>query len=217
MTTWPSGSKATTTHTDSGSDSPRLARVDINQNILNTNDVIDMFNITSPVDRQILQYNTSTAKFELSSDFVGQGLTISNNNITTTRSNDDLVLETSGTGQIVINDFCNFKTNYIEKVFSISATSGSIDVDASVASVHKMTLNDNTTFTFTNLLQGQSVLLIININANSKTATFTSDGSTLVKFPAGAPTLTVASGQIDVVTVFYDGSNYIGNIVQGIQ
>jgi len=217
MTTWPSASKATTTHTDSGSDSPRLTRTDINQNILNTNDIIDIFNITSPVDRQILQYNQSNAKFELSSDFVGQGLTISNNNITTTRSNDDLVLGTSGTGQIVLNDFCNFKTNYIEKIFAISGTSGSIDVDASLASVHKITLNDNTTFTFKNFLEGQSVLLIININGNTKTATFTTDGSTLVKFPSGAPTLTVASGQIDLVTVFYDGTNHIGNIVQGIQ
>lgn len=43
MTTWPSASKATTTHTDSGSDKPRLARVDINQNIINTNDIIDYF------------------------------------------------------------------------------------------------------------------------------------------------------------------------------
>lgn len=184
MTTWPSASKATTTHTDSGADKPRLARVDINQNILNTNDIIDMFAISSPTNGEILVYNTSTATFKTSDN---NGAPIKLNK------------------------------NYIETVYSISGTSGSIDVDASLASVHKITLNGNTTFTFTNLSQGQSVFLIININANDKTATFTSDGSTLVKFPGGAPTITVASGQIDVVTVFYDGTNYIGNIVQGIQ
>lgn len=184
MTTWPSSTKATTTHTDSGSDKPRLARTDINQNILNTNDVIDMFAIASPTNGEILVYNTSTSNFK-------------------TSDNNSAPIKLT--------------KNYIETVYSIAGTSGSIDVDASLASVHKMTLNDNTTFTFTNMSQGQSVFLIINVNANTKSATFTSDGSTLVKFPGGAPAITVASGQIDVVTVFYDGTNYIGNIVQGIQ
>jgi hypothetical protein len=100
MTTWPAASKATTTHTDSGTDKPRLARVDINQNILNVNDVIDMFNISSPVDGQILQYNTANARFELSSDFVGQGLTISGNTISSNRSDDDIVFEPSGVGAV---------------------------------------------------------------------------------------------------------------------
>ena len=49
MTTWPSGTKATTTHTDAGTDRPRLAREDINQNILNTNDIIDYFNGGGPI------------------------------------------------------------------------------------------------------------------------------------------------------------------------
>jgi hypothetical protein len=183
MTTWPAGSKATTTHTDAGSDKPRLARVDINQNILNTNDVIDMFAIASPTNGEILVYNTSTANFKTSDN---------------------------NSAPIKLNK------NYIETVYSITGTSGSIDVDASLASVHKMTLNDNTTFTFTNMSQGQSVTLIITVNANGKSATFTSDGSTRVKFPGGAPTLTQLSGNIDYVVVFYDGSNFIGNIIQRI-
>lgn len=65
MVTWPSGSKASTEHLDSGSDKPRLARPDIKQNIDNTNDIIDMFNITSPQDNQFLAYDQGTARFEL--------------------------------------------------------------------------------------------------------------------------------------------------------
>ena len=79
-----------------------------------------------------------------------------------------------------------------------------------------MTLTDNTTYTFTNMTAGTSTLLIIKVNANDKTATFTSDGSTRVKFPGGAPTLTTSTGNIDIVSVFFDGTDFIGNITQRI-
>ena len=183
MTTWPSGTKANTTHTDAGTDLPRLARVDINQNILNTNDVIDFFNASSASDGDILVYNSSTAKFELGDSNGG---------------------------------FFNVKESPRETINAISGTSGSITVDAKVAPVHRMTLDDNTTFTFSNLVTGGSVSLIINVNANGKSATFTSDGSTRVKFPGGAPTLTQLSNNIDFVVVFFDGTNHIGNITQRI-
>jgi len=183
MTTWPSASKATTTHTDSGSDSPRLARTDINQNILNTNDVIDFFNVSSLLGGDILVYNASTAKCTLGDSNGG---------------------------------FFNVKESPKETINAIASTSGSITVDATVAPVHRMTLNDNTTFTFSNMVTGSSVSLIINVNANGKSATFTSDGSTLVKFPGGAPTLTQLVNFIDFVVVFFDGTNYIGNITQRI-
>ena len=71
MATWPTGTKAGTTHLDSGTDSPRLARPDIKQNVDNVNSVIDMFNIDSPTNGQILKYNTSNARFELDTDATG--------------------------------------------------------------------------------------------------------------------------------------------------
>ena len=71
MATWPTGTKAGTTHLDAGTDSPRLARPDIKQNVDNVNSVIDMFNIDSPTNGQILKYNTSNARFELDTDATG--------------------------------------------------------------------------------------------------------------------------------------------------
>ena len=59
--------------------------------------------------------------------------------------------------------------------------------------------------------------MIIKIDAADKTATFTSDGSTLVKFSNGAPTLTTSQDQIDIVSVFFDGTDFIGSITQGIR
>ena len=71
MATWPTGTKASTQNLDSGTDSPRLARSDIKQNVDNVNSIIDMFNIDSPTANQVLKYNTSNARFELGTDDAG--------------------------------------------------------------------------------------------------------------------------------------------------
>ena len=70
MAIWPN-TKAGTTHLDSGTDSPRLARLDILQNVQNVNEIIDMFNISSPNNNQILKYNTSNSRFELADTVTG--------------------------------------------------------------------------------------------------------------------------------------------------
>lgn len=168
MTTWPSGSKATTTHTDSGTDLPRLARADINQNILNTNDIIDYLN-------------------------GGGSITITGNQIA-------------------------FNKGYKETINTL-ASSTDIAVNADTASVHKVTLSHNATFTFS-MTTGQSVTVIITQDSDStaNTATFTSDGSTLILFPYGAVnTLSSTSGAIDVLTVFFDGTNYIGTLLRDMR
>lgn len=64
MPTWPSGTKAGTTNVDNGSDLIRLARPDIKQNIDNTNAIIDTFNPSGASNQDLLQYNSSTTKFE---------------------------------------------------------------------------------------------------------------------------------------------------------
>jgi hypothetical protein len=68
MATWPSGTKASTTNLDAGTDRPSLARPDIKQNVDNVNSIIDMFNISSPADNNILKYSTSTNAFELAAE-----------------------------------------------------------------------------------------------------------------------------------------------------
>ena len=75
MATWPSGTKASVTNLDAGSDSPRLARPDIKQNVDNVNAIVDMFNIPgSPSDNYILKYNSSTSKFDMEAEAGSQSL-----------------------------------------------------------------------------------------------------------------------------------------------
>ena len=64
MTTWPSATKASTTNVDAGTDQISLARADIKQNMDNVNDIIDIFNIASPTNGDLMQYSSSTTKWE---------------------------------------------------------------------------------------------------------------------------------------------------------
>ena len=61
---WPSGTKASTANVDAGTDSITSARADIKQNFDNVNDIIDHLNISSPSDGDLLQYSTSSGKWE---------------------------------------------------------------------------------------------------------------------------------------------------------
>jgi len=161
MTTWPSGSKATTNHLDSGTDKPRLARPEIKQNVDNTNDIIDYF--------------------------------------------------TDGTGDLTITGSqIDINKGYKEKVNSLTSSS-SITVDANTASVHTVTLAHNATFTISNMTAGQSVSVIVTQDGTgNRTATFSS-----VKFPTGVVTsLSTGAGDIDIINIFYDGTNLLGSILR---
>ena len=261
MATWPTGTKASTANLDAGTDSPRLARADIKQNVDNVNAIIDMFNIDGPTNGQILKYNTSNARFELDTDATGSAVSATTfvgddstgtavnpgetfkiagaTGITTAVSGDTLTI--TGTAQdfayasltgtptipslgdisitnstiqssgdtIDLDDIVRFNVGYKEDINSLTS-SASISVDASTAPVHTVTLATNATFTISNMVAGQSIMIIITQDGTgTRTGSFTS-----VKFPGGAPTLSSGAGDIDVISVFYDGTNYLGNIAQ---
>ena len=275
MATWPAGSKAGTTNLDAGTDSPRLARPDIKQNVDNVNAIIDMFNIDSPSANQILKYNSSNARFELGTDNTGSsaGITFAGDdsaginiadggqlyiqggtNITTSTNSDgtltitgaaiptntneltngagfitdngngditfvgstmtspsnaDITLDPAGTGDINLNATARFNVGYKEDINALTSSTG-ITVDASLASVHTVTLAHNTTFTISNLPTGGSVTIIITQDgAGSRTGAFAS-----TKFSGGTPTLSTDANAIDVVTIFNTGSNKIATIAK---
>jgi hypothetical protein len=73
---WPSGTKAATTNVDAGTDQPKLARADIKQNIDNVNSIIDELNIASPSDGDLMQYSSSSERWEpVASSSVGGSTT----------------------------------------------------------------------------------------------------------------------------------------------
>ena len=70
----------------------------------------------------------------------------------------------------------------------------------------------NTQFVIQELAAGQSVTIIITQDGTgSRTASFGTGDSTAVKFAGTYSALSTAAGAIDVVTIFNDGTNYLGN------
>jgi hypothetical protein len=129
-------------------------------------------------------------------------------------TNSDLTLRTNGTGKIVANGTVDFQKGYIENINALTSSS-TITVDFNLGSVHTVTLAENAQFVVTNLpTGGTGTIIITQDGGGSNTGSFGTDGSTAVKFAGGTPTLSTAGGAIDVVTIFNDGTNYLGNIVK---
>jgi hypothetical protein len=173
--------------------------------------------------------NSSNANLELSANGSGTIELLTNTNVSGTLSADTLdvnSISSSDSSAIQINDAVNvsgagtfhgsvrFNAGYTEKINALTSSS-TITVNCAAASIHTVTLAVSTGFVISNLPTGGTVTLIITQGGSgSYTATFGTDGSTTVKFPGGAPTLSTAVGAIDVVTVFNDGTNYLGNIAK---
>lgn len=117
-------------------------------------------------------------------------------------------------GATTFNGTLRINGQYTEKQNSLTSSS-TITVDCTLAPVHKVTLGVSTGFVISNLPAGGTVTIIIVQDATgSRTATFGTDGSTAVKFAGGTPTLSTAANSIDVVTIYNDGTNYLGNIAK---
>ena len=129
-------------------------------------------------------------------------------------SNADITLDPSGTGGVVAQGPVTFNAGYIEKINALTSSS-TITVDCALASIHTVTLGTSTEFNITNLPTGGSVTLIITQDGTgTRTATFGTDGSSAVKFPSNSSTLSTGGGDIDVVTIVNDGTNFLGNIAK---
>jgi hypothetical protein len=103
---------------------------------------------------------------------------------------------------------------YSEKIESLTSSS-TITVDTTGAPFFTVTLATNTQFVLTGMIAGQTVQIkITQDGTGSHTASFGTADSTAVKFAGGTPTLSTAANAIDVVSVFYDGTDYIGNIAK---
>ena len=92
MATWPSGSKASTSNVDAGTDSPASARTDLKQAIDNQNQIIDMFDISSPADGEILKYSTANSKFELAADAGVESLSDLSDVVITDAANGEILI-----------------------------------------------------------------------------------------------------------------------------
>lgn len=95
-------------------------------------------------------------------------------------------------------------------IYDLGTTGGTIAPNVANGNVQKITLNAALTLNaFTSPVAGQSLTLII----TGGTA-YTSITSTM-KFAGGIKTLTGTAGCIDIVSIYYDGTNYYASLGKG--
>jgi hypothetical protein len=103
------------------------------------------------------------------------------------------------------------RLNYSEAVHDLGTTSGTVAPDAALGNVQTITLNGNLTLNaFTSPVAGQSVTLIVNTGATGRTLTST------MKFAGGEKTLS-DTNTTDIISIFYDGTNYWASLAKDFQ
>jgi hypothetical protein len=134
---------------------------------------------------------------------LGGNLDVNGNSIVSV-SNGNITLAPNGTGKVVANNL-----NYRETVHSLGTTSGTIAPNVTNGNVQSITLNGNITFNgFTSPVAGQSVTLIINTGGTNRTLTST------MKFANADKTLSTTN-TTDIISVYYDGTNYWASLSKG--
>lgn len=97
-----------------------------------------------------------------------------------------------------------------EAIYDLGTTGGTVAPNCANGSVQKITLNSALTINaFTSPVAGQSLTLIIYGGTS-----YTSITSTM-KFAGGVKTLTATAGCIDILSVYYDGTNYFASLGKG--
>lgn len=126
---------------------------------------------------------------------LGGDLDVNSNSIVSV-SNGNIPITPNGTGQAQITNL-----QYDEDIHTLSYAA-TITPDVANGNVQTITLTGDLTFSaFSNPIAGQSLTLIIDTNGTGRTLTST------MKFAGGTKTLSTTD-TTDIMTVFYDGTNY---------
>lgn len=115
------------------------------------------------------------------------------------------------TGRLTATELTGSLRAYNEgSLYDLGTTGGTVAPNVANGNVQKITLNSALTINaFTSPVAGQSLTLII----YGGTA-YTSITSTM-KFAGGIKTLTATAGCIDILSVYYDGTNYFASLGKG--
>lgn len=102
---------------------------------------------------------------------------------------------------------------FVETVYGFGTTSGSITPNWNNGSTQTMTLNNNLTLNApVSMPSGSSMKLVITQDV-SGSRLLSPNGA--YKFLGGVNTLSTAGNSIDIISIFYDGTNYLSEIKKG--
>ena len=124
-------------------------------------------------------------------------------------ANNNINLIPNGTGQIEFGG-----TAYFDEEKAWVATEGAIydSLDFRVSNKHKITLTGNTAVVIGNNPDGPCNLIVkvIQADGNDTVSAWSADSGSIYWAGSAAPTLSTGSGDVDIITFYFDGTNYYG-------
>lgn len=97
----------------------------------------------------------------------------------------------------------------VETIYNLGSTSGTITPNFANGTIQTITLTGNLTWNaFASPVAGESITLIINTNGTNRTL------SSTMKFAGGQKTISTTN-TTDIITAFYDGTNYYATLGKG--
>ena len=99
--------------------------------------------------------------------------------------------------------------NFGEIVYTSGTATGTITPDPNNGSVQKITLTGSITLnSLSNVASGDSMTLIVKQPSSGGPYTLSSS----MKFAGGTKTLSTGANEIDIITIFYDGTDYLASL-----
>ena len=98
-----------------------------------------------------------------------------------------------------------------ETITAMGNQTGTPTIDASAGTIHSLTLTGNVTISsISNMTAGSNITLILTQDGTGgRTHTST------MKLAGVSKTLSTAAGAIDIISIFYDGTNYFAALTKG--
>jgi hypothetical protein len=138
---------------------------------------------------------------------IGSDLDLQTGIIGTSTTNGNIEIEPNGTGKTVIFNLVSTETI----VANGNTGAATLTPNAALGAVQSYTVTGNITLNaFGTPVAGQSITLILT-QGGSGSYVLTST----MKFAGGSKTLSTAVGAVDIITVYYDGTNYWASLSKG--
>lgn len=140
----------------------------------------------------------------------GIGVVTANGNATVTNTGVTSVAAGNSISVSAANGAVTVTNTFTETVYNAGNATGNVTPDRNNGTIQKYTLTGNITlFPVTNIAAGQWITLIFTQDGVGNRLL---DANTAYLFASGFQTFTTDSGAIDMINVFYDGTNYYATL-----
>lgn len=186
-------------------------------NLVNTVNAIDNDNIATGANISPVKISASIKGDAINRDTTTGSLSVKTDNVGVEVSGDNVQLKDLGVVTAKINTGAVTAVKIADGAVTpakdtiTSATIAALDIDWSTAKVFKKTITGNEIYTFSNTLDGQTIVVAITASGADRTATFPT-----AKWRGGVAATNVTSAKTNIYTFIRIGSDIFASVVDNM-